>query len=258
MKKRITSGPSSGVIIGHGGGNIDKDEIFKAKFLELAGGGNGRIVYIPTAFSDEQLLGKQKKHLDADYAAERFGFREGFVLHTRDKDVADSDRFSEVVADCNAVFFTGGRQWRLMDAYLGTRLVVALDAFLAKGGVIGGSSAGITALGSLLVRGNSVPDDNTIMLGDHTEGLGFIKNTAIDQHLLEKRRQFDMLQVLVQHPEVLGIGIDVQTSILVQYETLSVLGQSRVAIYDGVEGAADAFLFLQHGDVYNLVDRRRL
>lgn len=258
MTAEKTTGPPCGTIIGHGGGNIDKDLIFKQKFLELAGGGSGRIVYIPTAFSDEQLTGNQKKHLDGGYAADRFGFEEAVVLHTRDRRIADSEDFCAVLTESSAVFFTGGRQWRLMDAYLGTRLVAELALFLSRGGVIGGSSAGITALGSLLVRGNSDPDDNTIMLGDHTAGFGFIRNSAIDQHLFEKNRQLDMLQVLMQHPGILGVGIDVQTSIVVRQETLSVCGRSRVAIYDGTDGAAEAFLFLQHGDRYDLAARKRL
>jgi len=253
-----TTGPATGAIIGHGGGNIDKDKIFKEQFLRLAGGGTGQLVYIPTAFSDEQLSGRGAKQLDSGYAAARFGFDSAAVLHTRDRAVADSEQFCRPLITAAAVFFTGGRQWRLMDAYLGTRFVSELRSFLDRGGVIGGSSAGITALGSLLVRGNSAPDDNTIMLGDHRQGFGFIENAAIDQHLLEQNRQLDMLQVLQEYPRVLGIGIDVQTSIIVEHEILSVYGASQVAIYDGLGGGAESCLFLTDGDGYNLRHRCRL
>ena len=35
------------------------------------------------------------------------------------------------------VWFEGGRQWRLADAYGGTRTLAAVRAVLARGGVVG-------------------------------------------------------------------------------------------------------------------------
>lgn len=77
------------------------------------------------------------------------------------------------------VWFNGGRQWHLADSYLNTKTHEAFWDVLQRGGVIGGSSAGATIQGSYLARGDT--SGNTIMMGDHTEGLGFLKNTAIGQ-----------------------------------------------------------------------------
>ena len=112
------------------------------------------------------------------------------------------------------VWFTGGRQWRLADSYLGTKVEEELWALLGRGGVIGGSSAGATIQGSYLARGDT--KTNTIMMGDHDEGFGFLKNTAIDQHLLRRNRQFDLIEIIEAWPELLGIGIDENTAIVVQ------------------------------------------
>ena len=57
-----------------------------------------------------------------------------------------------------------------------------------------------------MVRGDT--NENTIMMGDHEEGFGFIRNVTIDQHLLTRNRQFDLIEVIEAHPELLGIGID--------------------------------------------------
>ena len=40
------------------------------------------------------------------------------------------------------MWFGGGRQWRISNAYLGTRAQAAFERILERGGVIGGTSAG--------------------------------------------------------------------------------------------------------------------
>jgi cyanophycinase len=137
---------------------------------------------------------------------------------------------------------------------------------LEKGGTIGGSSAGATIQGSFLVRGDT--KNNQVMMGDHQVGFGFLKNVAIDQHVLARNRQFDMFEILRNHPELLGIGIDESTAIIVKGDTFEVAGRSYVLVYDGKfwsrEGAelkklpekGQMFYFLREGDRYDLKGRK--
>lgn len=237
-KKAFTSGPPNGSLILHGGGDISCCiEVFR----DLAGGPKATLIYIPTAFSDEQLADKRKADLDHTYAARRFGYNQAHVLHTRDRKKADQIEFVKPITDASAVWFTGGRQWRLADSYLHTRTHEELIRLLERGGVIAGSSAGATIQGSFLVRGNAQPDNNTIMIGDHQEGFGFIKCTAIDQHI-SYSRQFDLLQILERHAELLGIGIDQNTGIVVRKNELEVIGESYVAIFDHTFDSEDGHL----------------
>jgi len=106
------------------------------------------------------------------------------------------------------------------------------------------------------------------MMGDHEKGFGFIKNIAIDQHVLARNRQFDMFDILKNKPELLGIGIDEGTAAIVKGNVFEVIGKSKVLIYDGTfwsrEGSAlktvpekeKRFYFLQEGDRYNLKERK--
>jgi cyanophycinase len=263
----FTTGPFTGSLLLHGGGWLDNDKLFKKTFVELAGGPNNLVIYIPTAFSEEQLDNQQKIHLDSEFAAKRFGFNNAVVLNTRDRKEADSKFFVEPISKASAVFFTGGRQWRLADSYLHTKTHEELVKLLNRGGVIAGSSAGATIQGSFLVRGNSRPDDNTIMIGDHTEGFGFINNCAIDQHLLQFNRQFDLVEVIEQNPELLGIGIDSQTTICVQRNEFTVFGKSCVTVYDkniwsnenisvSRKRPKQYFKLLKHGKRFNLKKRK--
>ncbi|MGD8817263.1 MAG: cyanophycinase, partial [Acidobacteriota bacterium] len=164
------------------------------------------------------------------------------------------------------VWFNGGRQWRLADAYLNTLTHDELWKVLERGGVIGGSSAGATIQGEYLARGDT--SGNTIMMGDHTEGMGFLKGTAIDQHVLMRNRQFDLVEIIEQRPELLGIGLDENTAIVVRGDTFEVMGQGYVLIHDanawvdggpagddGPAGKGGSFYFLAPGDRFDMHTR---
>ena len=95
------------------------------------------------------------------------------------------------------------------------------------------------------------------MMGDHEEGFAFLKNVAIDQHLLARNRQFDLIPVIEAHPELLGIGIDEDTAIVVQGDRAEVIGQGYVAIYDNRTTVAEGgqFYLLRPGDEIDLATR---
>lgn len=234
-----------------GGGGM-KDPAIVERFLELAGGPEVPIVVIPTAGGGD--------HYD-QYWTGLGSFKEAgatklTVLHTRDRNVADSEEFVKPIREARGVWFTGGRQWRLADSYLNTRTHDELRALLDRGGVIGGSSAGATIQGSYLVRGDT--QTNTIMMGDHEEGLGFLRNVGIDQHLLMRNRHHDMIEVIEAHPELLGIGLDEDTAIVVSGDTFEVIGQGYVAIYDNQRllDSGGRFYFLAAGDRYDMKTRQ--
>lgn len=243
-------GPTNGSLVVAGGGVTDL-AIYE-RFVSLAGGPEAPIVVIPTAGTGESYSdfwpGLQRLR-DA-------GATDIKVLHTRDRQKADREDFVAPLQQARGVWFSGGRQWRLVDAYLGTRTLTEIRAVLERGGVVGGSSAGATIQGSYLVRGDS--STNTIMMGDHTEGFGFLANVAIDQHLLRRNRHFDLVEVIEAHPELLGIGLDENTAIVVRGDTFEVIGSGYIAIYDSTKVAGDhmKFYFLAPGDRYDLGTRQ--
>ncbi len=242
-------GPANGTLVIVGGAM--RDPAIIEKFLDLAGGPDVPIVVIPTAGGGE--------HYDQYWRGLR-QFKEAgatnlTVLHTKDREVADSDTFVHPIREARGVWFSGGRQWRLTDSYLHTKTHDALWDLLNRGGVIGGSSAGATIQGSYLARGDT--KTNTIMMGDHEEGLSFLKDVAIDQHLLKRNRHFDLIEIIKAHPDLLGIGLDENTAIVVQRDRFEVMGQSYVAIFDHNSqiDSGGQFYFLAPGDRFNLKTR---
>ena len=242
-------GPANGSLIIAGGAL--RDPAVFARFVELAGGPSAPIVIIPTAGggrSYDQFFSGRRPF-------ERAGAQTVTILHTYDPEVADTDAFVEPLLEARGVWFTGGRQWRLADSYLDTKTHDALWDVLERGGVIGGSSAGASIQGSYLVRGDS--RTNTIMMGDHEVGLGFLKGVGIDQHLLRRNRHFDMIEVIRAKPELLGIGIDENTAIVVRGDRFEVVGESYAVIYDhdATLDSGGLFYFLAPGDRYDMDTR---
>lgn len=256
-----TKGPQKGHLI-IAGGALRDTSVFN-KFIELAGGEKSHVVVIPTAGGYE-VTESRKERIVQQWKAR--GAQKVSVLHTESPEEANQEDFASVLDEATGVYFPGGRQWRLADSYLNTLVEKKLFDLLNRGGVIGGSSAGATIQGSYLARGDS--KTNTIMMGDHEEGLSFVSNIAIDQHTLARNRQFDMFEILKKKPELLGLSLDENTAIHVSGNQFEVLGESYVLVYDGThwdqtsrtyvnnEDGQERFHLLSTGQKYNLLERK--
>ncbi|NID13161.1 cyanophycinase [Fibrivirga algicola] len=257
-----TAGPEKGAVVIVGGGAISPD--IWNRFIELAGGkANARIIVIPTAGDDSTLTASGQR---TQKRLQELGVANVTLLHTRDPKQANQESFVAPIRQATAVWFEGGRHWRLADSYLNTLAHNEFNALLGRGGVIGGTSAGATIIGSFMVRGDT--KGNSIMVGDHTEGLAFVKNLTVDQHVLRRNRQFDLIDVIKARPELLGIGIDESTAVVVQKNAFEVIGNSLVGIYDinqinsnakypsGQNSTGGPFYFLSKGQKFDLQTRK--
>ena len=252
------------------GGNVGSTASVWNKFTELAGGKEKAKIVVITAASGDSAAFDQK---DVEEIKKQTGIPNVVLLHTRDLKEANSEKFVAPLRDATGVYFVGGRQWLIADSYLNTLTHQAFLDLLNRGGVIAGSSAGATIQGSFLWRGDTKGAD--ILIGDHTQGLGFLKNSAIDQHLLKRNREFDLVNLIKAAPQLIGIGLDEATAILVQGDTLQVIGKSYVAIYDyntiirsenrssgsgssleDPAASAGPFFFLSEGQRYDLKNRK--
>lgn len=246
-----TVGPAKGHLVIVGGGQIVP--AIRDRFVKLAGGPDANFVMIPTALPDAMVNDSAARK----YFSATFNVTHVTVLHTRDRKLADSAEFVKPLQQASGVWIEGGRQWRLADAYLGTAVEREIKALLARGGVVGGSSAGATIQGSYLVRGAPAapgnPDgDNTIMMvPGHETGFALLPDSAVDQHVIARHRESDLAPVIASHPKLLGIGIDQETAIVVHGDEFEIIGDSKVIIHDGKK----PFYFLSPGQKFNLKTR---
>ena len=170
QSKNISKGLPSGVLIAIGGNA--SDEIFLPYLRDLSGGLNAKIVIIPTA-RDDASINKDPDFIQLKKRFYDFGFSNVSVIHTRDQAKANDPEFLKPLAEADGVWIQGGRQWRLVDAYINTLVHLELIGVLHRIGVIAGTSAGATILGSFLVRGDT--KTNTVMVGDHQVGFSFVE-----------------------------------------------------------------------------------
>ena len=255
----VVKGPERGALVVVGGGKVGHDIL--GRMFDLAGGKNAPLVVIPTANGAD--------HYSADWLGLKmfkdFGATNVTLLHTKDRKVADSDAFVKPITEAKIVWFVGGRQWRLVDSYLHTRTQREVERVLDRGGVVAGSSAGASIISSYMVRG-AVENNFVMMAPGYEEGFGLMKGVAIDQHMLTRNRQDDLEEVVEKHPELLGIGLDESTAIVVQGQQFEVIGASKIAIHDGriVKGAQERnggkkkYFFMGPGEKYDLTKLERI
>ena len=217
-------------------GGACTNEYFLTEFSGLSGGLESSIVIIPSAMEDD-LLDSESDFNRIKKPFIDLGFTNIKILHTRSRETANSDSLNAVILSADGVWITGGRQWRLAKTYNGTEIVNSLKTIYHNGKVVAGTSAGASIMGSVLVRGDSL--DHTIMFGSYQQGFSFIENCAIDQHHLARNRQFDMFEIKRTNPELLGIGIEENTGVIVSNNKFKVIGSGYVSIYDGTRWSAE-------------------
>jgi cyanophycinase len=244
-------GPRTGSVMVVGGGQMGPEVL--ARFIELAGGPNALIVDVPTAGSDSVDI------TDVGRALRSAGARNVIVYHTTSRTVADADSFVAKIASARGVWFDGGRQFRLVKSYAGTKSERAFQAVLDRGGVVGGSSAGASILGDYLVRGAPSNDNRLFNHPQYLKGFAYLRGVAVDQHVVARERLPDLHDSLTsRRPDLLGISEDEGTAWVVRGDSAEIIGRNKAFVYNGRDAndAGRPFLTLRPGDRYNLATRR--
>jgi len=245
-----------GKLIIIGGGSIP-DSLFSF-FANYMGGKDQPIVYIPTATTDEEYIQKGE-HL-IKFSSR--GFTNLSTIHTRNKKEADDPKNIALMRNAKGLYFGGGDQQLIANAYAGTKLYDEFIALLNRGGVIMGTSAGATIMGSLMVGGDARDDISKKYA--FNPAFSFMTNTALDQHVLARNRQFDLISVVEYYPGTLGIGMDESTAIIVEAGQFKVWGNSYAMLYDPKDWAAQKkkwgavlkpFKMMASGSSFNFVTR---
>lgn len=267
-----TTGPEKGALYIHGGGMLNVKE-----YLTLIRGVTGKsqpsIVVITTPQGD-----KRKKDFEdgkpfrlVSSLKNKYGIQNVHELYVMRKKDANKPEAYDLIDEADAVFMTGGNQCYLTDAFLNTETQAALHRLLARGGVIGGSSAGAQVQSSFMTRGDFTERS---ILGDekHQEGFGFVRNSAFDVHVDERGRERDLFQLLtlkkgqlsdrkLDPASLLGIGIDKSTAVIIRENTMKATGKGHAYIFDPQlwENSKKPFyVILESGDSFDIRNRKQL
>jgi len=241
-----------GTLVLVGGGEVPDEAA--SRFVEAAGGQDALIVVVTTAHGDDPP--------EDDSGTEwlsRAGAANVRCLHVRNCSQAADPDVVKLLKQAGGVWFVGGRQWRLVDAFFDTPAEAQLRELLARDGAIGGNAAGAAILASFLVRGSPLTNAQ-IMAEGYDEGFGFLGPAAVDPYFSQRNRHADMLRLKRAHPRVMGLGIDEGTAVVVRGSELEVFGRHRVAVFDSEEvpDGRRGYKVLLAGDRYDMRERERV
>lgn len=218
-----TFGPEKGWLVVSGG----EEPVLPAvtqRFVSLAGGPKAHIVLIPTAMQKppEQEIEAYKKWLNA---------KDITVLDTHDPAVANSDAFVAPLRTATGVWFTGGDESNIVNAYVGTLVQKELKGVLARGGVVGGSSAGAIVLGAIGLIPPKRSPSGFVPMDNRTFGL--VRNVFIIPHVIQMDWKNRMAEGMAAYQGLLGIGVDAGAAIVIHGNQCQVIGKSKVLVPNG-------------------------
>lgn len=213
------------------GGNEDKTgecHILRT-FIERAGGREAKIAVLTTATQLPEEVGIEYKMVFEWLGAELVD-----IVHIADRAKAFDQHLADRLSTYTGFFFTGGDQLRLTSILGGSVIDKAIKQNFAHGAVIAGTSAGASVMSHTMIIGgdsSETPKKATISMA---EGMGLIDKVVIDQHFAQRGRINRLLAVVAQNPNVIGVGIDEDTALLVEASgKCHVVGSQTVTVVDG-------------------------
>lgn len=214
------------------GGGAKPDDVIQL-FVDLAGGASARIVVLPLASEEPREAGEEIARIMGEH-----GVRDVSVIQIDDRRDAWRHDYARAVRSATGVFFGGGDQRRIAARIVDTPILDALREVKARGGVIGGTSAGIACQSAVMLTG----DGDESSLAPHNiataRGLGLFEGVVVDSHFVVRRRFKRLQSVVLEHPELLGIGVDEATATWVKPDgTMEIRGRGEVIVYDASTAA---------------------
>ena len=229
----FVSSKPKGFLVIIGGGEIPNSIL--QKILDLSSQPSPRFVILPMASETPlETASVQKQRF------EQLGASNVDIVNLMENN-KDSEENLNKLHHATGIFFCGGDQRKLTSALLGTKLLREIRNIYERGGVVAGTSAGAAVMSKLMLTGESrVPLDPASPFYliqsknvQTSEGFGFLDNIIIDQHFSRRGRHNRLLSLVLEHPQLLGIGIDEETAIIVSPDQmLEVSGNSHIFIFD--------------------------
>jgi cyanophycinase len=226
-RRRTDRGPGTLVLIG---GACEPQGEALGAFLRLSNAlDGGKIVGITTASQDPANSAREWMK-----AFEQAGATHVEIPIVDRRDRAQDRRIARMVEEADGIFFGGGDQVHLVATLGGSRLDRAVREAYAAGVTVCGTSAGSAALTETILAGGE-PDEYGKMQDVHLgPGFGLLGFRAmIDTHFTQRRRLQRLFMVIAQNAELLGLGIDEDTALVVQGHLGEVVGRGSVTFVDG-------------------------
>lgn len=245
-----------GAVLLHGGGYIT-DEVFD-RFIELAGGPEASIVFVPSAgfrladYESKEALNEalERRYVSWMTLQSSGRIRKFQFLNTDDPEAANDPNFVKPLQEATGVWFSGGDQSHLNYRYVGefpkkTRFQQLLVDLLVRGGIVGGTSAGTAAMPEIMTMYEERPRADAPARVYAAHGLGLFDKAIVEQHfdgrggrlerftgLLRDSARLDELTNRRNSGErMIGIGVEEPAAVIARGRELSVCGDGSVHLF---------------------------
>jgi cyanophycinase len=220
--------PAAGTLMLIGGAST-RDGKALATFVKEARAVGGPVVGITEASSDPDNSARLWR---GDFAS--VGITEVSFPRVKRNDPRTDREAAARIEAAGAVFLGGGDQVKLVAALSGTRTCAAMKALYRRGGVVCGTSAGAAALTALTMAGGEIDEEGNIVEQYIGPGFGLLGYEAIiDTHFSQRRRLQRLFVVIAGNPQLLGLGIDENTALVIRGHLGEVVGAGGVTFVDG-------------------------
>lgn len=211
------------------GGRCSADGAALGAFVHAVRERGGPIAGITAASADPVQSARMWKE---DFATA--GVTDVVFPRVRRADSRSDRELAATIRDAAGVFLGGGDQVKLVTELSGTRAEEAMKELFARGGVVCGTSAGAAALTALTMAGGEIDDEGQLVEQYIGPGFGLLGFEAIvDTHFSARRRLQRLFSVIAGRPNLLGLGIDEDTALVVRGSIGTVLGKGGVTFVDG-------------------------
>ena len=243
-----------GTVVLHGGG--DTDEIVDA-FPKLAGTAKPRMVHCPAARqscrpSEDISPQKLAEHLEKTFFEWRQLQTEGrlkSLTFATTSEPADANReeFIRPLKQAEGLWFCGGNQRPLANLFVDhlrpTLFQQEALNIVRRGGVVGGSSAGLAIMADVMIEGDDSEDGGPAE-ASLSRGLGVMKHVLAEQHFDARSGRIERLTGLLRDhkrlanfaptcepKKMIGLAVEEDTALIAQANRLRVSGKKLAHIF---------------------------
>jgi cyanophycinase len=222
------TGSRVGALVVVGGGGTPDEALRVA--LALAAGPRTRVAILPQASEREDRgQGSAELWLAA-------GAAEARVI-----DPLDDAGARAGLERADLIWMSGGDQARLVAALREAGLDELVRRRHRAGAVVGGTSAGAAAMSAVMITGESYELESVrAATTDVAPGLGLWPGAIVDQHFLARRRMARLVSAVLDRPDLVGVGIDERTAVVVRGDRIEVVGEGAVVMLDAADARVSA------------------
>ncbi len=205
------------VVIGGG----ETPAVIVNRTLELSGGKSAKIAVLPAA---------NLEYGPSSVASWKRNGASNVVLVNPQQQAAAV----KTIREADLIWLPGGLQGVFMNNIRGSDIAETIRTRYREGAIVGGTSAGAAVMGKTMIGGRSDLDSLRAGTAPYLQnGLGLWPEVIVDQHFLQKGRFNRLALAVIDYPDLMGVGIDAETAVIVHGREFEVIGNSNVTVIDG-------------------------